>query len=389
MSDGEKHHSHHHHNDRREHHHVHNHYDVNNVWISRNQIIISLLIILVLGFAIMFVYKKIALNKQSPSSEAAILITSVERVYPIMGTMATVKIYGPDNIADKAADKVQDVFQDVQDVCNIFDPKSEIARLNATAADKPFRCTRMLWELLQIARRAYEVSDHSFDITVKPLMDIWGLYRNREIIPSEEEINNAMKLVGLDKVIFNDNAQTVKFSLKGMAFDLGGIAKGFAVDQAYDAIKSMGINSGTLNMGGNIYCLPASPPPKSYYSIAIRNPIKKNEICGTVEVKDQAVSTSGNYERYVMIGNKQYTHIIDAKKGIPVADMLAVTVITPKAVEADYLSTSIFINGPDFAEKIRKNYSRTSFLIIRRNAETSAPEVIKIGSIWSNIKIQQ
>lgn len=382
MSDEEKHHSHH---DRHDHPH-----DDNNVWISRNQILISMLIIIVLVFVVIFIHKKISLHKQPPvkASEVAMQITSVERVYPVMGTMATVKIYGPEEITDKAADKVQDVFQDVQDICNIFDPKSEVARLNATAADKPFRCTQMLWDLLQISRRAYEISDHSFDITVKPLMDVWGFYRNREMMPSEQEIKNAMTLVGLDKVIFNDKAHTVQFTVKGMAFDLGGIAKGFAVDMASDAIKGMGVNSGTINLGGNIYCLPAPPAAKSAYSIAVRNPMKKSEICGTVELKDQALSTSGNYERYVIIGDKQYTHIIDAKKGIPVTDMLAVTVITPKAVDADYLSTSIFINGPEFAEKIRKDYPRTSFLIIRRNAETFTPEVIKIGSIWSNIRIQ-
>ena len=380
MSDEEKHHSHHH-----DHHH---HHEENNVWISRNQLLISMLIAIVLVFVVVFIHKKISLHKQPParSAETAMQITSVERMYPVMGTMATVKIYGPEDITDKAADKVQDVFQDVQDICNIFDPKSEIARLNATAADKPFRCSQMLWDLLQIARRAYEVSDHSFDITVKPLMDVWGLYRSREMMPSEQEIRNAMTMVGLDKVIFNDKAHTVKFTVKGMAFDLGGIAKGFAVDEASDAVKNMGISTGTINLGGNIYCMPSAPPTKSAYSIAVRNPMKKNEICGTVDVKDQALSTSGNYERYVIIGDKQYTHIIDAKKGIPVVDMLAVTVVTPKAVDADYLSTSIFINGPEFAEKIRKDYSRTSFLIIRRNPETSTPEVTKIGGIWNNIK---
>jgi len=377
MSDEEKHNNNH-------------HDDESNIWISRNQLLISTLIIIVLVFVVIFIHKKISLHKQPPASisENGMRMTSVERVYPVMGTMATVKIYGPDEITDKAADKVQDVFQDVQDVCNIFDPKSEVARLNATAADKPFRCTQMLWDLLQISRKAYEISDHSFDITVKPLMDVWGFYRSREMMPSEQEIKNAMKLVGLNKVIFNDKAHTVSFPVKGMAFDLGGIAKGFAVDVASDAIKSMGINSGTIDLGGNIYCLPVPPPAKSAYSIAVRNPIKKNEICGAVEVKDQALSTSGNYERYVIIGDKQYTHIIDAKKGIPVADMLAVTVITPKAVDADYLSTSIFINGPEFAEKIRANYPRTSFLVIRRNAENSSPEVIKIGGIWGNIKIR-
>lgn len=382
MSDEEKHHSHHH-----DHHH---HHDENNVWISRNQLLISLLIIIVLVFVVIFIHKKISLHKQLPVRvpEVAMQITSVERVYPVMGTMATVKIYGAEDITGKAADKVQDVFQDVQDVCNLFDPKSEVARLNATAADKPFRCSQMLWDLLLIARRAYDVSGHSFDITVKPLMDVWGLYRSRELMPSELEIRNAMKLVGLDKVIFNDKAHTVQFSVKGMAFDLGGIAKGFAVDMASDAVKSMGISSGTVNLGGNIYCLPSPPPAKSAYTIAVRNPMKKNEVCGTVDVKDQALSTSGNYERYVIIGDKQYTHIIDAKKGIPVVDMLAVTVVTPKAVDADYLSTSIFINGPEFAEKIRQDYSRTSFLIIRRNQETSTPEVTKIGGIWNNIRIK-
>ena len=386
MSDREEkheHHDHHHHD-----HHKHKNPRDYDIKITVNQLLISLLIILVIGIVFAFVYKRMVKSQHEPVQVVSIQINSVERVYPVMGTMATVKIYGTDDIADKAADKVQDVFQDVQAVCNIFDPKSEIARLNATAADKPFRCTQMLWELLLVARRAHEVSNGSFDITVKPLMDLWGFYRNRETLPSEQEIKNAMPLVGLSKVIFNDKAHTVKFPVKGMAFDLGGIAKGFAIDMAAEAAKSMGIKSGTINLGGNIYCLPAAPPQKSYYEIGIRNPLKKDEICGTVEVKDQSVSTSGNYERYVIIGDKQYTHIIDPKSGLPVADMLSVTVITPKAVDSDYLSTSIFINGPEFAEKIRSIYPRTSFLVIRRSAETSNPEVVKIGSIWNNVRMQ-
>jgi thiamine biosynthesis lipoprotein len=376
--DHDRHHDHHNHKNNRD-------YDIK---ITVNQLLISLLIILVVGIVFAFVYKRMDRATHESASVVAVQMNSIERVYPVMGTMATVKIYGTDEIADKAADKVQDVFQDVQAVCNIFDPRSEIARLNATAADKPFRCTQMLWDLLLIARRAYEISDGSFDITVKPLMDLWGFYRNRDTLPAEQEIKSAMKLVGFNKVIFNDKARTVKFPEKGMAFDLGGIAKGYAIDMAAEAVKDMGINSGTINLGGNIYCLPLPPLQKKAYEIGIRNPIKKDEICGTVEVKDQSVSTSGNYERYVIIGDKQYTHIIDPKKGLPVADMLAVTVITPKAVDADYLSTSIFINGPEFAEKIRSAYPRTSFLIISRSAETSKPELVKIGSIWNNVRMQ-
>eukprot|EP00831_Metopus_contortus_P084193 TRINITY_DN9498_c0_g2_i1.p1 TRINITY_DN9498_c0_g2~~TRINITY_DN9498_c0_g2_i1.p1 ORF type:complete len:384 (-),score=85.71 TRINITY_DN9498_c0_g2_i1:257-1408(-) len=309
------------------------------------------------------------------------------RMLPLMGTMCEISLYGRKNLAEKAADAAADKFREVQDICNIFNPESEISKLNRSAFDAPFKCSQLLWNVLQKSREAYDVSGGAFDITAKPLMDLWGFYRKRgENLPSADEVSAARRLVGLERVHFDDDARTVQFTVKGMSFDLGGIAKGYAVDVAAAAVLTTGISRGLINLGGNMYCLPDPPPGKKNYRIGITNPLNKKTGCGVVEGKDISLATSGNYERYVMIDGVQYTHIMNVKTGIPVRDMLSVTVITDHAVDADFLSTSIFINGPEFAKEVCKRFHDTQVLIIRRDAEGS-PEVIKIGKIWGEITL--
>jgi len=307
-----------------------------------------------------------------------------------MGTVAQVKVFEPEPLAGRAVDKVQAVFLEVQDAFNVFDPKSELSRLNASAAAVPFKCSPSLWDMLKQARRAHAVSGGAFDVTVKPLMELWGFHCKRgDSLPDAVEIKAAAALVGLDKVVFDDAAHTVKFPVKGMAFDFGGIAKGYAVDLAADALKALGVKRALVNLGGNMYCFPEPPPGQDAYVIGVRDPLDKDNIRGVVELRDMAVATSGNYERYVTIQGKQYTHIVDPRAGLPVSDMLAVTVLTPRGVDSDYLSTTVFINGPDFARKLLPLYPRTSFLVIRRNPQTQAPELVKIGAGWDKVPDKQ
>lgn len=275
----------------------------------------------------------------------------------------------------------------IDSTCNIYDPESEISKLNATAYQKPFKCSDLLWEVLEKSRYFYHLTDGAFDISAGPLMKLWGFHRKRKTLPDAKEIAEVKKLVGLDKVVFNKKEKTIKFLKKGIKLDLGGIAKGFAVAKAAEAAKKCGVKSGLINLAGNAYCFPNPPPGKNDYLIGVRHPRDKTSLCGTVNLLDKSVATSGDYERYVIIDGKKFAHIMDPATGKPIQHMLAVTVVTPDATDADALSTGIFIKGPEFAKKVIKEIPKTSILIIKTDETGEKTEIIRIGDIWTDIKI--
>ena len=312
--------------------------------------------------------------------------TEVRRYSVMGGIILEVKLYGTAVELRSAFDALYHQVELIDKTCNIYKPESELSRLNRTAYKKPFVCSELLWNLLLESKRYYEISGGSFDISSTPLMQLWGFYRKRKTLPSSEEVTEAKKHIGLDKVIFDTSGRSIKFTVPGMRLDLGGIAKGFAVDLAVKAAKKQNIKAGIINLSGNAYCFQEPFPRKDKYVIGVRNPLHKNTICGTVSLLDQSVATSGDYERYVIINGKHYAHIMDPRTGDPVENMLSATVITTSATAADALSTTIFINGAKFAEKFHKKHPETSFLIIRKNRQ-GKPEMIKIGNIWSKCNL--
>ncbi|MCF6175668.1 MAG: FAD:protein FMN transferase [Victivallaceae bacterium] len=332
------------------------------------------------GIVYMLLFPRQSADSKAPAPTINPVVA--ERTFPVMGTIAQYKLYGDEKLVEQAADKVRDAFFEVDKLCNIFNAQSEISQLNRTAADRPFKCSPLLWAVLMQSKRAYELSGGAFDITARPLMKLWGFYRKRgDSLPTAAEIANVLKKIGMDKVIFDESARTVKFTQPGISFDLGGVAKGFAVDQAVIAVKKLGIKSGIINLAGNMYCFPEPFPRRKTYRIGIKNPQRKDKLCGYVDLLNSSLATSGDYERYVTIQGKRYTHIMDVRTGKPVTGMLSVTVITPSACVADYLSTSIFINGKDFAGEICKKIPGTQVLIIQENAN-GKPEQIKFGTSW-------
>ena len=170
-----------------------------------------------------------------------------------------------------------------------------------------------------------------------------------------------------------------------MSFDLGGFAKGAAVDLAAEAVEKLGVNCGIINLGGNMLCLPKPPLGRDSYVIGVRDPFDKSGVCGKVQVLNKALATSGNYERYVTINGKQYTHIMNVKTGMPVADMYSVTVIAPTALDTDIYSTSVFIKGVEFARSVVKLRPDISFLIIRPEADGKT-KVYRVNGLENRVK---
>lgn len=269
-----------------------------------------------------------------------------------MGTRAAFIFYATPELAETAGRAGIDDFERITEACNLHDPDSELSRLNAAAFEQPFRCSDLLWSILSEARQAYAFSGGAFDISVKPLMDLWGFYRRRGTEPpSETEVAAVRELVGLDKVIFDDRARTVRFTRRGMALDLGGVAKGCAVDRAAAAAVAAGIRAGVIDLGGNLRLLPEPPPGRESYRIGVTDPGAPDRVRKRVlELPgDMSLSTSGDYERFVILAGRRYGHIIDPATGVPPAPGRAVTVMAPSAFLADWLSTAVYLRGGELA----------------------------------------
>lgn len=288
-------------------------------------------------------------------------------VFPVMGTRGELALYSKTS-PDAAVRAAIDAIDEVNKVCSRFDPDSELSSLNRSAADAPFVCSDMLWEVLTHARKAHHLSGGAFDITIEPLMKLWGFYRREKPnkIPSAAEIAGAGKLVGLDKAVFDDERKSVYFTVPGMTFDLGGIAKGYAADRAAAVLESRGIRRGTVDIGGNLRFLSLPPAGAAGYRVGIRHPGKRDKLARKRLLVDGggAVATSGDYERFVILQGKRFGHLIDPVTGIPPAPEYAVTVVAPDAVTADWLSSAGFLRGREFARKTEKTLPGVKFFFI-------------------------
>ena len=290
--------------------------------------------------------------------------------FPAMGTVATVTLYTDKADFLNALKAVQESFAFVTALADCRDPRSELARLNKEAAQAPFVCSPAMWEILTESRLAYKLSEGAFDISVKPLMDHWGFYRKKlKKIPPVSETAEIKKRTGLDKVIFDDRHHTVRFPGAGFAFDLGGIAKGYAIELAAGKLIERGVTRGVIDLGGNLRLLPDPPPGKKFYSIGIRRPDRKKGgvMPEVLQLKgNTAVSSSGDYERFVILEGKKFGHIIDPATGNPAPGDRAVTAATGSGTRSDWLSTAVYLRGRKMADKLKKQLPQTQFFIIEK-----------------------
>lgn len=293
------------------------------------------------------------------------------KVFTTMGTIGEFVWYDkvPQENFIQGATAAEQVYAQVIQACNIHDSNSELSLLNKRAYKEEVVCSPLLWDIIQEARFAYKFSNGAFDISVKPLMDFWGFYKKN---PNEKvdlvTLQKVKSLVGLDKVIFNDKKKSIRFTLEGMGLDLGGIAKGYAADLAASKVSKYNIKTGMVNLGGNIRFLPIMPNGKKHYLVSIKSPNNSNDSSGIIlKIKgNSAVSTSGNYERYVKQGKKKVGHIMipnvvkNRKRKFS-----SVTVVAQNAVTADWLSTAIFVSGNDqFIKKVESKLPGTFVTVI-------------------------
>ncbi len=208
----------------------------------------------------------------------------------------------------------------------------------------------ILKECLEMA----DLSEGSFDVTVLPLMGVWGFRDKNYHVPSQAEIDQALLKVNVRKNLIVENNQATL--LHDAMIDLGGILKGYAVDKAVQLIRKKGISAGIVNAGGNLLAFGAKTG-QTYWTIGIRHPRREGDLWAVYQIDpDTAMATSGDYERFFILDGKRYAHIMDPVLGRPVAnDVISVSVVHPSAMYTDGLSTTLFVmgikRGLAFAEK--------------------------------------
>ena len=263
-----------------------------------------------------------------------------------MDTYMTLTAYG-DN-AKSAVDKAIDEIKRLDAMFSVGNTESDVTKLNANGSGT------VSDETAFIINKAMQVSKETrgaFDITIYPLMELWGFTTKNYRVPDAGEIADVLKTVSYTNVAVNGS----KVELYGNAsIDLGGIAKGYTSSRVIDIFKENGIEHAMINLGGNVQVL-GSKLDGSSWRVAIQNPDNDNSYLGVLNVKDKAVITSGGYERYFKQDGQVYHHIIDPATGYPSeSELTSVTIVCSDGTTADALSTALFVMGLDGAKKMYK-----------------------------------
>ncbi len=263
-----------------------------------------------------------------------------------MGSTYSVVLYDRDRAKMEAA--ADDAFEEARRLDALlsnYRPESEWSRVNREASAHPVAVSKELFDLLAACVEYSRASDGAFDITVGPLMKIWGFYKDTGHLPQPGEVKKAMDRIGYRNLVLDASRQTVAFAKPGVNMDPGGVGKGYAVDKMVEVLKKDGIETALVSGGGSsIYGLGA-PPDEPGWRIQIKNPWNEFQHVAEVTLKNQSLSTSGSYEKFFVAEGKTWSHIMDPRTGFPAQGTLSVSVVAPRTLDSEVWAKPYFVNG--------------------------------------------
>jgi thiamine biosynthesis lipoprotein len=275
-----------------------------------------------------------------------------------LGTINSIKIFDKSdiphlNILKKCLEKVLRI----DNIMSAFKPKSDVSRINSNAGR---RLVKINLETLCVIKRSIDfckMSDGAFDITIRPLVELWGIGKKSNFIPSNDVIQLMLPFINYNDIIIDEKNRKVGLKKIGQAIDLGSIAKGFAADEAKHILLLNNIESAIINFGGNIV-LVGKKPDENSWCVGIQNPLDiTGKYIGTITAVNKTVVTSGCNEQFFIKDGKTYHHLLCPKNGYPVQNgLLSVTVIAQSSMDADALSTALFISNSYKCKKCLLEY---------------------------------
>ncbi len=287
----------------------------------------------------------------------------LEKSADAMGSTYSVILYGSDRVKmEAAADAAFDEVRRLDDMLSNYKPASEWSRINRLAAEKPLRISPEMFRLLAACLEYSRQSEGAFDISVGPLMKVWGFYKGSGHLPHRPEVLGALAKTGYRHVHLDAAGQTVWFDRPGVELDPGGIGKGYAVDRMVEVLRQMDVRIALVaGSGSSIYGMGAPPNEPRGWAIEIRNPWDTGKTAEEVYLKDMSMSTSGSYEKFFRAEGRIYSHIMDPRTGYPAHGAVAVSVVTPLTIDSEAWAKPYFVNGRQWAAKHKPKDFRVYF----------------------------
>ncbi len=282
--------------------------------------------------------------------------------------------------ANKGKEALYFAFKEIERIDSLYSMYGYSSIIRQINMNSGIRSTKVTWETFSIIKRAINYSkkyDGLFDITIGSLTDLWGFSSDREVIvPAQSKIKSLLPLVSYKNIILKDKDTTVFLQKKGMMLDLGGIAKGYAVDRACEILRKNGINDFMLDAGGDL-CVSGKNSKGEDWVIGIEHPRKKGEVIASFKCTNTCVATSGDYERFIIVKGVRYHHILLPSTGIPGRLSRSVTVIFNNTEEGTVLDKYIFLTGIKKFGKTKLAKSLKYFVVAQDGKITYSPQLKK------------
>ena len=299
-----------------------------------------------------------------------------------MACTYTVVVYGPDPqqlplITTAALDEVDRIDA----LMSHYKPESPLSQLNREAGQHAVLVEPELFRFLERCVRYSQQSEGAFDVTVGPLMKAWGFFRGEGRIPWSFELWSVLRTVGYQHLRLDSAQRTIQFARSGMELDLGGIAKGYAVDRVVELLKEQRIERAFVSAGGSTLFGLSAPPDAPGWEVKVQDPLAPHDpkkSAATVLLKNQCLSVSGSYEKFFKVRGVTYSHIMDPRTGRPVENMLSVAVITQNGTDGDALDNAFYVQGVEKGKALLPLYPGIEVLFFLPDGD-KAWKMVRLG----------
>ncbi len=265
----------------------------------------------------------------------------------LMGSRYDITVLATDQAeADRYIDMAASEISRIEQVISDWKEDTEVAEINRQAGIKPVKVSDELINLIIRSNLISELTNGAFDISYASMDKIWKFDGSMTRMPTPEEIKQSVARIGFRHIIPDKENLTVFLEQKGMKIGFGAIGKGYSADKARELLEAHGVKGGIINASGDLTTW-GTQPDGSPWMVGITNPLNENKVFSWFPLSNNAVVTSGNYEKYVEFNGKRYTHIIDPRTGYPASGLTSVTIFAPKAELADALATAVFVMGKE------------------------------------------
>lgn len=326
---------------------------------------------------LLFVVFLAGCNNTPAKEEAAVSKEPKSESFFALDTIITVRVYD-DKVTDQHFSEIKKLINDLENNLSRTISTSEISRINAASGKEAVAISDKTFNVVQKALLYSELSNGRFDITIGPVVSLWGIGKEGAAVPSQKDLDAALAKVNYKDVLINDKTKEIKLAKEGMEIDLGAIGKGFAADEIANYLRDNGFNSAIIDIGGNIFALGVKPDG-SLWNIGVQDPSEErgNQI-GKMKLNNKTIVTSGVYERFFVENGIHYHHILSPQTGYPVNNELnSVTIVTDHSIDADSLSTTVFALGLDEGIKFVEGLENIEAIFVTKSKEVYITEGLK------------